>query len=293
MALCLNPYFTAGIPVPCNGCDVCRLRRKRLWADRIMLESYSHGDSSFVTLTYSDDHLPEGGTLVPDDVMSWVKRLRARLSETKRKIRYFIAGEYGDESWRPHYHAAMFGLSELDTPLVQDTWMKGFCTVSQLTPERAAYTAGYVTKKMTKKEDVRLVGRHPEFTRMSLKPGIGALAMQDFARALENDHGLDWVAQNGDVPAIFKESLKNRSLGRYLRSKLREALGFGEKTTPKEKLHAFQKEMRELLLGDAKFASSSDLPLQIRVQNYLLDRDCQKLRNVQARAKIFASRKEI
>lgn len=292
MALCERPYIVDGMPCGCSTCDVCRIRRKRLWANRIMLESYKHGDSSFITLTYDEDHLPEGGTLVPKDAQDWLKRLR--LAIAPRKMRYFLAGEYGDETWRPHYHVAAFGIGALDTGVVQDTWSMGHSMLGTLTPASAAYIAGYVTKKMTSKTDVRLAGRHPEFTRMSLKPGIGAEAMEDFARVLESDHGLDWIAGNGDVPHQFKESLKMLSIGRYLRRKLRGYLGFGSEDVPKETLEKFKAEMRQLLKENVNFEAYETRQVRRqKIQNYFVDRDLQKLRNVVARSKIYSSRKEL
>lgn len=293
MSLCENPYIIDAMPCPCSTCDVCRIRRKRLWSSRIVLESKCHGDNAFVTYTYDREHLPSNGSLVPEHMQLHLKRLRKAIYP--RKLRYFLAGEYGDESWRPHYHAALFGLSPvLDESIVRSTWDMGHVMVGTLTPESASYIAGYVTKKMTKKDDVRLAGRHPEFTRMSLKPGIGAPAMEFMARALESDHGLDWIAQNGDVPHQFLLGHQNKPLGRYLRTVLRGKLGFAEKGLPKEKLEAYKEEMRKLLSENVDFTEvETRAARKLKTQMFIVDRDKQKLRNVLSRARIFAPKKEI
>lgn len=257
-----------------------------------MLESYCHGDSSFVTLTYDDEHLPAQGTLVPKHAQDWLKRLR--LAIEPRRIRYYLVGEYGDESWRPHYHAAVFGLSPLEEDTVRSTWGMGHITLGTLTPASASYIAGYVTKKIGKKADASLANRHPEFQRMSLKPGIGALAMQDMSIALQSDAGLDWVLQEGDVPLQFQEARNVKSLGRYLRQKLRQDMGFASKDTPKEKLEKYKKEMQELLKANVDFEKGQTrFERRLKMQKFFVDRDLQKLRNVVSRANVYAQKKEI
>lgn len=82
----------------------------------------------------------------------------------------------------------------------------------------AQYIAGYCMKKMTQHSDIRLRGRHPEFTRMSLKPGIGADAMWNVASEILK-YDLD---QARDVPLTLRHGSKELPLGRYLRNKLRE-----------------------------------------------------------------------
>lgn len=292
MALCEKPYIVGSMPCPCGTCDVCRIRRRRLWANRLMLESYCHGDSIFVTLTYDDEHKPMDGSVNPKHTQDWLKRLRQAIYP--RKVRYFIAGEYGDETWRPHYHAAVFGLSPMDESIVRDTWSMGHVMVGTLTPASAAYVAGYVTKKMTSPADVRLAGKHPEFCRMSLKPGIGAQAMKDVARALSHDAGLDDVVATGDVPHQMRHGVQFKPLGRYLRSKLREELGFAEKATPKEVVDAYKAEMLELLKGNVAFEKGEAREVRRwKIQKFFLDTDAQKLRNVKARSKIYSQRKEL
>lgn len=171
--MCKKPFVKGISPFPCGQCLPCRLNRRRLWTHRLLLEQHSHEFSSFATLTYSDDALPAGNTLVPKHTQDWLKRLRALLGPA-RPLRYYLVGEYGDESQRPHYHAALFGLSHLEGELLRTSWGHGHIQLGTLTKESAQYIAGYVTKKMTAPDDPRLQGRHPEFARMSLRPGIGA-----------------------------------------------------------------------------------------------------------------------
>lgn len=201
-----------------------------------MLEASQHADSSFVTLTYSPEKYPSNGSLDPEDTRLFLMRLRKAIYP--KKIRYFLVGEYGDHTQRPHYHLALFGLGENSTEIIRKSWGLGHVLVGSLTKDSAQYVSGYVTKKMTSKDDPRLDGRHPEYARMSLKPGLGAGAMKTVAHALYTDFGADYILTTGDVPMELKHGPKSRPLGRYLRSKLRGAYGFKDTKTPQKVLQS-------------------------------------------------------
>lgn len=185
------------VKIPCGQCIGCRIAKSREWACRIMLEAQYYDSNYFLTLTYDDDHVPfacdsngevTGYTLKKDDLQKFFKRMRTNLGQ---KIRYYACGEYGDDTFRPHYHPIVFGLqlddlvplsqrSDLgDTYFTSETirqlWPFGNHVVGHLTWQSAAYVARYVTKKVTgiKKQDYEAIGITPEFSIMSRKPGIG------------------------------------------------------------------------------------------------------------------------
>lgn len=200
-----------------------------------MLEAAQHERNAFVTLTYNKEFVPADGSLVPVDCQLWVKRLRRAVAPSR--FRFFLVGEYGDDSWRPHYHAGLFGYPGcaygqsrysariIDCcywcDLVRDTWGRGHVFVGNLEADSAQYLAGYVTKKMTARDDPRLEGRHPEFGRMSLRPGIGHDAMYDVADILLK-YDVDCSV---DVPKGLRHGRSILPLGRYLRRRLREMVG--------------------------------------------------------------------
>lgn len=200
-----------------------------------MLEALQHDCNSFGTFTYSDEHVPTGvegvPTLDPRHPRDFLKRLRKALEP--ETIRYYLVGEYGDASGRPHYHAALFGYpgceygrtrqkerccNACDT--LRATWGLGHIVNGELNVQSAAYIAGYVTKKLDK-SNPRLGERFPEFARMSLRPGIGGDAMWDVASTLLA-FGLD---EKGDVPSHLRHGAKLLPLGRYLRRRLRTYVG--------------------------------------------------------------------
>lgn len=222
----------------------------------MILECLHHDGSSFVTLTYDDDHLPEGGTLVPRDPQLFIKRLRKLVHPIK--LRYYLVGEYGDRTFRPHYHLALFGVPPSAFQAVADAWSLdgkaiGHVVVGSLTFESAGYVAGYVTKKMTAKDDPRLEGRHPEFARMSLRPGIGAYAMNEVADMLFTKAGCAELARTGDVPAVLKHGGRSMPLGRYLRRLLREKVGIPEMGFDSPACQTQREELSFLLQGTENY----------------------------------------
>jgi len=142
-----------------------------------------HPRNSFVTLTYSDDQVPEDGGLRVEDLQKFFRKLR----KVGTRLRYFACGEYGEENGRPHFHACVFGhgfddrFTQLrDKPplyrstLLESVWRKGHSSVGELTYESAAYVARYVMKKLTGKRAEEYGDRRAPFVVMSLKPGIGS-----------------------------------------------------------------------------------------------------------------------
>jgi len=185
------------LSLPCGQCIGCRLERSRQWAIRCMHEAQMHTQNCFITLTYNDAHLPSDRSLHYRDFQLFIKRLRKRYPG--RKIRYYMAGEYGENFGRPHFHACLFGIDFDDKKLWKRTtansmlytsrdleilWPFGYSSVGDVTFESAAYVARYIMKKVTGKnakehyteidpESGEITTRKPEFTKMSLKPGIG------------------------------------------------------------------------------------------------------------------------
>ncbi len=218
----------------------CRINQKRKWTCRILLESMFHRESVFVTLTYNDDTVPldEDGrpTLIPEHFRLWIRRFRKSYRHINI-VRFFGCGEYGDKTERPHYHAILFGVGLDAEKQVFDTWnnedtVRGFITISELTDERAAYTAQYTTKKMTRAGDIRLGNRHPEFARMSTNKGIGFPAVSWLATTIRN-HGFEIVKRLGDIPNSVRISGKIWPLGEYLRRHVRQSLGLSN--NPRER----------------------------------------------------------
>lgn len=280
--LCKKPFALKGAAFGCGQCLPCRLNRRRIWSHRMSLEAAAHAASSFVTLTYDQEHLPADGSVSPDELQRYMKRLR---NYADIPIRFFGVGEYGDQTFRPHYHLALFGIGPESTEVIDRAWGFGFSYVGDLTLDSAQYIAGYVTKKMTKVDDERLGGRHPEFARMSLRPGIGAVAVGAIADALQSKWGQAEVNDQGDVPSVLRSSGRVLPLGRYMRGKIRDAIGFEYVESNPDK--AFEK-TRELYALYEDYKASTESPLGMAAWKEAKKK--QKILNMEVKAKIYGQR---
>lgn len=201
-----------------------------MWSHRLILESLSHNSVSFLTLTYAE--LPPLGSLLPRDLTLFLKRLRWRW---QMPLRYYAVGEYGSLTERPHYHLVLYGYPNCSNgrtrhtrsvyccpscDLVREEWSLGFIDLGEFNEQSAAYVAGYVTKKMTSSEDIRLDGRHPEFARMSRRPGLGFAMAQRIAHELKAAGVTDWA----DAPRALRHGKRLWPMGQALSKRVRDGM---------------------------------------------------------------------
>lgn len=196
--------------VNCGYCMSCRINRASEWSLRIMNEYDDWNRGIFVTLTYDNEHLPENYSLVKSDLQKFFKRLRKNLGP-ERKIKYFACGEYGEKRSRPHYHAIILGLDELDHDYVNQSWKFGLIDFGTVTHQSTSYVASYTTKKIgsshnTTKDKLYYINeRKPPFQLVS--QGFGLNFAKKHEERLKNDL---FISLNG----------KKKPLPRYYRRKL-------------------------------------------------------------------------
>lgn len=200
-----DQYLKDVTPFACGQCLHCRINQSRIWQTRLLIEANYSEDSTFMTLTYDDDNVPVDYHLNKTDLTLFLKRYRKRLGH---KIRYFAIGEYGDQTWRPHYHLAIFSEKKIERCIrnCEDQRKRGFCTndcipalawnkgnisvTPTLNMELAGYITGYIKKKATKE---RLINRPNEFQTSSRgrrkdgNGGIGYRGIREIATQLKND----------------------------------------------------------------------------------------------------------
>jgi len=173
------------IELPCGRCIGCRLDKSKEWALRCYHESQMHQENIFLTLTYDDYHIPEHESL---DKTHFQKFIRALRQSSKQKIRFYMCGEYGDETNRPHYHALLFGYDFKDKLVwrhdentriyrsaeLEKHWDHGNSEIGACTFQSAGYIARYILKKLNGQRAKSHYGkREPEYIAMSNHPGIG------------------------------------------------------------------------------------------------------------------------
>lgn len=271
--LCQKPYTKDGKAFGCGQCLPCRFNKARIWSHRIMLESYQHKENAFVTLTYADN---EQINLNPKHAQDFLKRLRKHIAP--HKIRYYLVGEYGDTTGRPHYHLALFGFPTCTRGQTKQPrpgqpmsccqscndlsmlWTHGRIDCARLEPASSRYIAGYVTKKWTKHDTPQLEGRYPEFARMSLRPGIGHGAVCEIASTLML---LDY--DKPDVPKVLMHGRAKLPLGRYLTRELRKQMGM-DPNAPKETLEEMEEALRPL--REIAYKNSSSFQQAITEANH-------------------------
>lgn len=205
------------LTLPCGQCVGCRLERSRQWAIRCAHEASLYADNCFITLTFSDEHLPEDRSVDVRIFQLFMKRLRKQYGDG---IRFFHCGEYGERFGRPHYHACLFNFDFPDkyfwrisptknrlyrSPSLEVLWPFGHCEIGSVTFESAAYVARYVLKKFTGPQaDLhyeyidpltgQIFDRSPEYVTMSRRPGIGKAWFEKYSSDVFPG---DFVVMNG------------------------------------------------------------------------------------------------
>lgn len=257
--------------VPCGKCIGCCMDRAREWSVRIGHERMMWPDSQFVTLTYSPEEVPVDGSLRYSHFQRFMRDLRreefgiAPGSDGSHPIRFFCAGEYGGRTGRPHFHAILFNVRFPDQRLLglrrgepqyaskrlENLWSRGHVDIGTVTPESAAYVAGYLFSKARRRWfvkwsarfkcyfDVRsgeVIEQVPEFVRMSLRPGIGAGWYEKYGSDLFPLDAAVAAGRKHKVPRYYFKKFRSSACGDALERvtsarELRAAARVGDGTT--------------------------------------------------------------
>jgi len=262
------------LDLPCGQCIGCRLSHANQWAIRCYHESTLHDTNCFITLTYDDKHLPNDYSLRKDHAQKFIKRLRKTLYP--KKISYYLCGEYGDTTWRPHFHALIFGYDFPDKIKIQNTevenpyylsqtltklWNKGNHLIADVSPENCAYTTRYCVKKITGDaqkdhytrtiidiepvtgevlhyaENVEL---EPEFALMSRKPAIGK---NWYAKYKSDCYPSSYLVTNGKkhgIPKYYDKLLQEEDEARLQQIKLKRKFKAAKRAADQTRARLFE-----------------------------------------------------
>lgn len=191
-----------GLPelkLPCGKCPECAKDYYTSWATRGSRELARWSSTLFITLTYSDEHLPPDRSLKKKDVQDFIKRVKKHFRSSKENpIRQIYCGEYGTQTLRPHYHVILFNCDFADAKFhyhsaqghriytsktLSRLWGFGIAEFGHAQPGSIAYLFKYILKKKSRKEKEKpLTIEHDgitydvehEFIEASRNPGIGA-----------------------------------------------------------------------------------------------------------------------
>lgn len=228
--------------LPCGQCIGCRLDKSKEWALRCVHEASLHTYNSFLTLTYSEENVPEDGSLCKPDYQRFLKRLRKTYPQ--EHIKYFLCGEYGAEMLRPHFHCLLFNHDFLDkqewsiskgnviyrSNELEKLWPHGYSWIGDVTWQSAAYVARYVLKKVNGPnaidryvKDVDLeTGEcrylEPEFIAMSRKPPIAEGWFEKFSCDTRKDY-LTHEGKSYKLPRYYDKLMSQMDERHYDRMK--------------------------------------------------------------------------
>jgi hypothetical protein len=251
-----------GIPcseleIPCGQCIGCRFDKSRQWAVRAVHEASMYEDNSFITLTYNEESIPENRSVSKKVLQQFLKRYRKEIDKhvPGKQIRFMACGEYGTLRNRPHYHAIIFNWRDpteylwsksksgellFRSPVLENAWRFGHSSVGNVTFQSAAYTARYVTKKVTGKkarteyeifdpESGEIIKIEPEFALMSLgrrneieELDNGGIGYKWYKKYFESDCTKDFITVNRAkmaIPDYYYRLLEQKDPERYERIK--------------------------------------------------------------------------
>lgn len=221
--------------VPCGKCPECLRARANAWAFRIYTEMKHSTSAKFITLTYQEAPKSLNGldTLCKDDCQDFMKRLR---QGTENRIKYYLCGEYGTETERPHYHILLLNIPKLwtlDSKYIQEAWSIrdknyklqpiGHVHIGDANIKTIHYTLKYMMKgKHEAKHE--LDDREPVFSLMSKGMGLKYLTpeMIDFLKSGQ----LGYITLQGGIkagmPKYYKDKLFTASQRKLMAKVARE-----------------------------------------------------------------------
>lgn len=197
---------------PCGSCTSCRINRTSSWKMRIIHELDEwNGEGIFATFTYTNETLPKNFSLQKKDMQKFYKRLRKTLNKKNQKIKYYTAGEYGEKTHRPHYHAIIFGLAlnEENRNLLTKTWGEGIVHCGTVTKESAGYVCGYIQKKhigKLAKQNYEIQKREPPF--QSVSQGFGLEYAMKNQEQIKQQMEITLNGKKQPIPRYYRKKLK-------------------------------------------------------------------------------------
>lgn len=232
------------VMVPCGKCIPCLNVKRQEWIIRLEQE-YKHSTSAlFVTLTYDQKHLPNDNSLNKKHVQDYMKRLRKM--DGTNKLRYYLTGEYGSKTGRPHYHILLFNAQEHHARMVwRDSKQKpiGMVHIGRVTQKSIAYCTKYIVQP-----ELATTEKQKPFALMSRAYGIGGHYLTDLMVAWHKEDDRNYMI-------IDRQKAR---LPRFYRSKIWYHENQKEKVSTKAKKIATENAEKELGYFRKKYGSNAE-----------------------------------
>ncbi len=250
-----NDDIVTFIDIPCRHCEECYSQMRLEWISRATAEMQLHSKALYITLTYRDYN--DGETILPPvaemvteegeilrhhtlryrDFQLFMKRLRKKFPE--RKIRFMVCGEYGSRTYRPHYHAIIYGIDVVDfsdmlphnrnkhgdilfsSVELDNIWQLGYTLTGSADNGTIAYVAGYVAKKFTAvrtKDWYDYTNIVPPFIHSSNRPGLGSEYIQTKFDRFNNEYDYMMLPALNDRSTPTKIKLWTSAKNKYKNS---------------------------------------------------------------------------
>lgn len=170
-------------------------RDMQLFMKRLRI-AFSRGHYSMLS-----DFLDVGGTYIP-------KKIKVPKIEGNRpKIKYYIVGEYGTKTNRPHYHGIFFNIplngDELDL-MIRVLWKHGHILVGSVNDASIHYTTKYCINPKIKENE-----KEKEFCLISTKPAIGISYLQnrEFHRSYYESTAVGESGKRSPLSKYYKDKI--------------------------------------------------------------------------------------
>jgi len=174
----------------------------------------------FLTLTYSDENLPISfngyPTLNKKHPQAWIKALKKRTGYGK--LKYYLCGEYGSISARPHYHAILLNSNPKElNGLLEKTWPHGHYRIDPCNMATIHYVTGYINKPRIIQQS-ELDDRTKEFSSMSKL--LGANYLTDSIIKYHKEGKIGFLTEKGGAILSLPRYYKNKLFSKLERQEI-------------------------------------------------------------------------
>ena len=243
MPECYNKIYIAknDIMVNCGKCLNCISNKKREYGLRASVEIEKFQNKIFATLTYNDLTVPYNVnankeaklSLREEHAKNFIKRVRQQLKRdfSGNQLKYFMCGEYGSQTLRPHYHIVA-GSEGAITSIIKNKWEYGETKIERIISRKAiSYTVGYTDKKIYQKT---YAGRDDTFHKFSVGMGKDWFHKQwEEGKITAEHYYIETQNYIQALPIYFKNLIKKQF---YAEDLLNFRIGKNEKVWGKGKM---------------------------------------------------------